>query len=261
MIVALAERDYSLNLTEIRNSLKQKGVVISNSTVRRRLLESGGKWALPIQKLLFSTKHRKTRLSWTRNMKDMDWNWIIFTDESTIKLNQNTRRLWQFPLKRKVTRSVKHPLKVHVWGCFSAQGFGSIIFFTQNLNGKYMCIIYRKGLLPSAAQLFTDSDNWILQEDNDPKHRSKMTTKWKQDNNVRKLPWPSMSPHLNPIENVWDILKIKIGRKKIRTFKGLKSEIKKEWNRLTPELARKLVDSVRNRLYDVIKAEGDYILY
>jgi transposase len=68
-----------------------------------------------------------------------------------------------------------------------------------------------------------------------------------------------MSPDLNPIENVWDILKV--GRKKIRTLKGLKSEIKKEWNRLTPELARKLVDSVRNRLSDVIKAEGYYILY
>jgi transposase len=156
---------------------------------------------------------------------------------------------------------VKHPLKVHVWGCFSAQGFGSIIFFTQNLNGKYMCIIYRKGLLPSATRLFPDSDNWILQEYNDPKHRSKIAMKWKQDNNVRKLPWPSMSPDLNPIENVWDILKMKIGRKKIRTLKGLKSEIKKDWNRLTPELARKLVDSVRNRLSDVIKAEGDYILY
>jgi transposase len=93
MIVALAERDDCLNLTEIRNSLKQKGVVISNSTVRRRLLESGGKWELPIQKPLLSTKHRKNRLSWARNMKDIDWNWVIFTYESTFKLNQNTRKL------------------------------------------------------------------------------------------------------------------------------------------------------------------------
>ncbi len=121
-------------------------------------------------------------------MKDMDWNRVIFTDESTFKLNQNIRRLWQFLSKRKVTRSMKHPLKVHVWGCFSAQRFRSIIFFTQNLNGKYMCIIYRKGLLPSAARLFPDSDNCILQEDNDPKHRSKIATKWKKNNNVQKLP-------------------------------------------------------------------------
>jgi transposase len=100
MIVALAERNDSLNLTEIRNSLKRKGVVISKSTVQRRLLESGGKWAPPVQKPLLSTKHRNIRLSWARNMKDMDWNRVIFTDKSTFELHQNTRRVWLFPFKK-----------------------------------------------------------------------------------------------------------------------------------------------------------------
>jgi hypothetical protein len=49
-----------------------------------------------------------------------------------------------------------------------------------------MCSIYQQGLLASASQLFgMDNIDWILQEDNDPKHRSKIAKKWKEENNVK----------------------------------------------------------------------------
>ncbi len=51
---------------------------------------------------------------------------------------------------------------------------------------------------------------FILQDDNDPKHRSKIVTEWKNENNVKSLDWPSNSPDLNPIENIWGLLKGKM---------------------------------------------------
>jgi len=187
---------------------------------------------------------------------------MIFSDKTTIRLNSVKELVWNLPGKKKAVRTVKHPIKVNVWGCFSARGFGRVVCFNENLNANLMCDIYKYGLLPTARKQFGhDSTLWKLQEDNDPKHTSKLAINWKKNNDVYKIDWPSMSPDLAPIENVWQLLKMKIRKKNLSTYQSLVSAIKREWKSLPRELAVKLVHSMNNRISEVIENDGDFILH
>src|SRR5215470_18790718 len=152
-IVDLAKSDENATSYGIQQEMENRGVEISARTVRRRLHEAGGTYSKPLCKPLLTEKHQMQRLIWAKKHKKFDWNKVIFTDESTFYLNQPIRKTWNLPGKRKIVRTVKHPAKVHVWGCFSASGFGELVCFEKNLDAKFMCTIYEKGLLPSAEEL------------------------------------------------------------------------------------------------------------
>ena len=144
-ILSLANKELFATSGDIEDSLKKKGPKISQRTIRRRLRESRAKYSLPMSKPLLSEDHRKYRLKWAKRYRFTNWDRVIFSDEMTVYLNRSRRRVWNLPGKKKVIRTVKHPVKVNVWGCFSRKGFGRILCFKQNLNGKLMCDIYKRG--------------------------------------------------------------------------------------------------------------------
>ena len=158
-------------------------------------------------------------------------------------------------------RTVKHPIKVNVWDCFSSKGFCRIICFKQNLNAELMCDTYKRGLLLTVQKQFShDSTLWKLQEDNDLKPTSKLAVSWRRSNRVDEIRWSSVSADLAPIENIWQLLKINLIRKKIESYQSLVSMIKQEWESLPSKLTIKLVHNMNNRISEIIESHGDFIL-
>ena len=124
-----------------------------------------------------------------------------------------------------------------------------------------MCDIYKRDLLPTARKQFGhDSTLWKLQEDNVPKHTSKLAISWKRNNGVDEIHWPLKSTDHALIENIWQLLRMNLRRKKIESYQSLISVIKQKWESLSSELTVKLVHSMNYRISEVIENHGDFIL-
>ncbi|CAF4779721.1 unnamed protein product, partial [Rotaria socialis] len=94
--------------------------------------------------------------------------------------------------------------------------------------------------------------------DNAPIHRAKVNLAWFKSKRINVLPWPSLSPDLNPMENLWGILarKVYAGGKQFRTKEQLKTTIIKFWEEISIEQLRALVKSKPERIFEVIKLNG-----
>ena len=175
LIKSLSLSNPEASAQEISNQLKSMGTVASATTVRRRLASYGMVYNRPISKPLLTKKHRSERVAFARRNKSTNWNSVLFTDKSTFQLSANPEKMWMRRRKKLFVRRVKHPQKIHAWGSFSNSGFGDLVLFTGTLNAIKLIDIYNTALLPSSNFLF--DENWTLQEDNDPKHTSKLAKK------------------------------------------------------------------------------------
>ena len=108
-----------------------------------------------------------------------------------------------------------------------------------------------------------DHDDVFFQQDNDPKHTSRLAKTWFSEHGIRVLPWPSCSPDLNPIEHVWNYVDCKIRARPIQptSIAELKRAIEEEWYAIPLEYIQSLFDSMPRRIEAVLKAKGGYTKY
>ena len=244
-------------------------VQASTRTIRRRLLNEFGLASRhPAKKPLLTNKQRLKRLQFCkrhRNWTADDWARVLFSDESSICQFGAPPTLVRRPkgerYKAKYTvRTVKHSPKVMVWGCFSRHGRGSLYFIDQGRTVN--AFEYKKILESKVPIMMTIHQCQIFQQDSAPAHTAKTVRDWFTSNGIRVLEWPGNSPDLNPIENLWMILKRGVRRRYPNNTTELIRCIRQAWCLdISAELCRKLSDSMPNRCKTVIKNKGHITKY
>ncbi len=137
----------------------------------------------------------------------------------------------------------------------SSASVGPLCFLKTNITAPIYQDILELFMLPSADQLFKDAD-FIFQQDLAPAHTVKSTKSWLNDHGVGVLDWPANSPDLNPIENLWGIVKRKMRKKRPKNADELKATVKETWTSMTPHQCHKLITATPHRIEAVIKAKG-----
>ncbi len=119
------------------------------------------------------------------------------------------------------------------------------------MDGALYREILANNLLPSVKELKMGR-GWVFQHDNDPKHTAWATKEWLRKKHFKVLEWPSQSPDLNPIENLWRELKLCVAQRQPQNPKDLEKTCMEEWAKIPAAVCANLVKDYRKRLTSVI---------
>ncbi len=88
----------------------------------------------------------------------------------------------------------------------SSAGVSPLCFLKSTVNAAIYQEMLKHLMIPSADKLYGDAD-FFFQQDLAPAHTVKGAKSWFNDHGVTVLDWPANLPDLNPIENIWGIVK------------------------------------------------------
>lgn len=253
------------------SAIKQQLDINASTRTVRKILFLGGRRAMrPRKKQLLTNIMKKKRVLWAKNYKNWnveDWSKVLFTDESHFVVQGQqcsfVRKGINSPLKEAhINQSVKHPVKVMFWGCFSAKGTGRLHICEGMMNSRqYMTVIDRR-IAYQLQEHFPDG-NGILQHDLAPCHNSRVVANHLRQRGITVMPWPGNSPDIAPIENLWAIVKHKLKNIDVTTKTKLIAAVLHVWNRdaKIQDSCRKLVESMPMRIKAVLANKGGHIKY
>lgn len=250
---------------------------ISADTVRRRLTSRHLHCHRPHRGPILTPRHRRDRLQWAtqhQHWRHQQWRRVLFSDESRycISTAGGRKRVWRRRGERYsdacvVERDSWGGPSIMVWGGIGlAQRVGPVVF--QNIgpgrgNGVTAARYIDQVLRPHAIPHLARRRNHEFQHDNARAHTARATRDFLQQNGIRTMQWPALSPDLNPIEHLWDEIQRRLNdvRPRPTTAAELRQAFLRVWAQVPMAFINRLIHSMYRRCTAVINAHGGHTRY
>jgi hypothetical protein len=248
---------------------------VSARTIDRRMQEAGLPGRVARKKFPYTPSQMAARVAFARrygHYTDEQWSRVLFSDEKCFFGKGFCGRIW---VRRPTGEAfnpeycapkVAHPVKVNVWGCFSAVGPGYLHVFYEKMDGPYYRGILSEHLLDVAKRDFPSPEPpaitpWQFLHDNAPMHKAGVATEWLHRAGVDVIVFPPYSPDLNPIENLWSIIATQVNLHQCETVEELSDVVLRVWAETSKVMCKKLATSMRKRCARVLAANGSHTKY
>jgi transposase len=275
LIRGIIKHSYTLATEASAYWLQHYKLRLSRQTITRVLKQGKLKLRVRRKKPLLTKRHKQRRLAFAKRYQYWtveQWKNVIWSDECKVQqLGKNpNRRYWSRLLNLDMyTPTVQGGChSVMIWGCMTWTGLGLMVAIDGNLNSESYIDLLEEALPGSILkwkqkQVLPPRDVMIFQQDNASCHSSRATQEYLREVQLNVLPWPVMSPDLNPIEHVWAQLKKRLSYQRftIKTKQDLKAAIAHIWEQFPPEAVQTLISSMPSRLEAVRKARGGHTKY
>ncbi|KAI0993050.1 hypothetical protein K3495_g15134 [Podosphaera aphanis] len=262
--LALHFRQWGIGEFAIRNALRKRGY-------ERRLIRR----CPPL-----TEKHRSLRLFWAEQHLSwrQEWSQVLWSDETWI--NDDRTMSGHVTMKRGKefddTCVVDRYKKNNSWmfrGSFAGVERGPCIFWERDW-GNMTFEKYALPILPLVVD-WTRAKSEVIgrqvysMHENAAVQKGRPAREYLYANGVESIPWPANSPDINPIENVWNMMKYYIQerypefeQRRQRNREEVRSIVLEAWyHSTTVKMLSRLMESMSRRCEEVIGANVGPIPY
>lgn len=244
-------------------------VPISVRSTRRALHELGFHWRVPKRRLLTSAQKR-ARVEFARAHLADSWERRMAGDETTFNLWRSGKKCWvrlsnrtgeDYPNKPYIAPKLEK-ISVTVVAAIGRGRKSDIGFLPKGWAGDDLVSVFDRVVFPSLQWRSSIHKPDELMWDNDGRHHQKVWKDYAARRRLRPLdPWPSNSPDLSPIENLWRWMKDRVESSCARNEAELREAIRKAWLDFPIENTITLMDSMPKRLAECLRLNGGRIRY